>query len=257
MSVSSQSSPIDTLDYDTLLHVFMMNTNIFLSKGGDKALPTTWATSQVCQRWREMMLNTSSLWAKVIYIDSSCWHIGAEWWKELMRRTGTALLWIRVNDFQGLTKSVFAGILHENWSRIKKLKMDLEISDSSHFPSWETFSHPAPVLETFDVWFDIRHPVVVPDYTLISPLFSGYAPKLRRFMFPFKINEHVPWLNHLYSIEFHGWYSVSSCAGNSLVDVLPSRAQDWTSSPAGRDIYTHANRVPPKLEVFEMHRPTL
>ena len=163
MSVSSQSTHIDTLDYDTLLHIFTMNANMFLHEGGDKALPTTWAAAQVCHRWREMMLNTTSLWAKVVYIDSLCWRRGAEWWEELMRRTGTALLWIRVNDFHGFTKSVFAGILHENWSRIEKLEMDLSISYSSQFPSWETFSRPAPVLETFDVTFDIHHRVVVPD----------------------------------------------------------------------------------------------
>ncbi len=160
------------------------------------------------------MLNTPSLWAKVIHIDSSCWRIGAEQWKELMRRTGTALLWIRVDGFFGLANSVFYRHSQENWSRIEKLKMIMSIGDSSHLPSWETFSRPAPVLETFDVTFDIPHTVLVPDYTAISPPFSGYAPMLRRFKFPFDIiDEHVPWLNRLHSIELNGMYSVGAALG--------------------------------------------
>ena len=212
MSLSSQSTHIDSLDCDTLLHVFTMNANMFSYDGGDNALLTTWGTAQVCRRWRDMMLNTPSLWAKVVYIDNLC-RRREEWWKELMRRTGTALLWIRVHDFLGeptptdpskFTKSVFADILHENWDRIEKLVMNLIISDTFELPSWETFSRPAPVLETFDVTFVIQHPVEVPDYTVISPPFSGYAPMLRRFKFPFEIiDEHVPWLNCLHSLELN------------------------------------------------------
>ncbi len=186
MTASPRSTYIDTLDYDTLLHIFTMNANMFSYQDGDKALPTTWATSQVCQRWREMMLNTPSLWAKVIYIDSSGCCRGAEWWKELIRRTSTALLWIRVYDPFGFTRStdgsrftkVFTSILHENWTRIEKLEMDLSISDESQLPSWETFSRSAPVLETFDVTFSNMVPIWLPDFTLITPPFSGDARML-------------------------------------------------------------------------------
>ncbi len=61
MSVSSQSTPIYTLDYDTLLHVFTKNANMFLD---DKALLTTWTTAQVCRRWRDAMLSTPILVGK-------------------------------------------------------------------------------------------------------------------------------------------------------------------------------------------------
>ena len=164
------------------------------------------------------MLSTPSLWEKLIYIDSVSAK-GVEWWNELVRRTGTALLRIRVED--GLwerridptehTKNFFFDILHKNWNRTQILVMNLSISYASQLRGpLEILRLPAPVLETFDVTFDCMGPVTVPDYyTLISPPFSGYAPMLRRFKFPLSIiNEHVPWLNHLHSIELNGVYSV-------------------------------------------------
>ena len=215
MSATPPCTPIHNINEDVLLYIFAVNADMFADT---KALYTTRITSQVCREWRDMMLNAPSLWARLIDMDAVHQSSTPRWWNELMKRSGTALLWIRVHDFLGeptptdpskFTKSVFADILHENWDRIEKLVMNLIISDAPELPSWETFSRPAPVLETFDVTFVIQHPVEVPDYTVISPPFSGYAPMLRRFKFPFEIiDEHVPWLNRLHSMELFGMYSV-------------------------------------------------
>ncbi len=66
MSLSLRSTYIDILDDDALLYIFTINANMFLD---EDALVTTCATSLVCRRWRNLMLDTPSLWAKLIDMD--------------------------------------------------------------------------------------------------------------------------------------------------------------------------------------------
>ena len=46
--------------------IFEMNANMFVD---DRALGTTRSTSQVCRSWRNIMLVTPSIWAKLIDLD--------------------------------------------------------------------------------------------------------------------------------------------------------------------------------------------
>ncbi len=63
MSSPSPNSSIQRLDFDLLGCIFTMNTDMFDDPG---ALETTLATSRVCRDWRSFMLDTSSIWARVI-----------------------------------------------------------------------------------------------------------------------------------------------------------------------------------------------
>ena len=60
------SSPIHSLPYDLLMAIFEMNANMFVD---DRALGTTRSTSQVCRSWRNIVLVTPSIWAKLIDLD--------------------------------------------------------------------------------------------------------------------------------------------------------------------------------------------
>ena len=97
---------------------------------GAQALHVTRATSQVCRHWRNLMLNTPSLWAKSIDLNlifSGSFKI--KWLEELLRRSRTAPLWIKGNRIpldrpaelsEEILRSVFK-ITTENWHRIEKL----------------------------------------------------------------------------------------------------------------------------------------
>ncbi len=123
MLVTPHKPPILRLSHDLLWHILKMNADMFLD---DNALKTTRMTSQVCRHWRNFMLSTSSLWAKLVDLNSLEYHTMDAWRNELMRRTGTALLWIAArkypipNDSTGII-SFFFDIVSKNWHRIQKL----------------------------------------------------------------------------------------------------------------------------------------
>ena len=82
---------IQRLDFDILWHIFDMNADIFED---DTALKTTLATSRVCRDWRNFMLSLTTIWAHVIDLDHLLWN-SVEGSREIIRRTGTALMWIQ------------------------------------------------------------------------------------------------------------------------------------------------------------------
>ncbi len=137
MSVPSQSTYIDILDDDALLYIFTMNANMFVDDG---ALVTTCATSLVCRRWRNLMLDTPSLWAKLIDMGWISCAVEYEFRNELLRRTGTAPLWIKAtwivriqpaNHPQKSANFLF-DVLEENWHRTQKLVFRHKIHPTFH-----------------------------------------------------------------------------------------------------------------------------
>ncbi len=91
MSVGPMTSPIQRLDIDVLWHIFNINADIF---DDDTALETTLATSYVCHDWRSLLLHSTSIWAHVINLSHWMWNT-VEGSRELIRRSGTALPWIK------------------------------------------------------------------------------------------------------------------------------------------------------------------
>lgn len=115
------SHPIQNLSEDILLCIFTLNADMFSDK--DALRRTTRLTSQVCQTWRNLMLNAPVLWARLIDIDdiSSC--CSNEWLDEIMRRSGAAPLWIKAEQHHP-SVDIFR-IISENWDRIQKLHIVL------------------------------------------------------------------------------------------------------------------------------------
>ena len=91
------STPVYKLNSDILLDIFAINGNIFTND--KRALHNTRGASQVCRQWRTLMLNTSSIWAKLLDSEELYCISGYEWWNELLRRSEDAPLWIRVRSF--------------------------------------------------------------------------------------------------------------------------------------------------------------
>ncbi len=106
----STSTYIHILNDDVLLHIFTFNADMFCADYSyyfqrmeewnpyscHTPLRTARKTSQVCQKWRNLMLDTPSLWAKLINMHELYYLAGNEWWDEVIRRTGEAPLWIQV-----------------------------------------------------------------------------------------------------------------------------------------------------------------
>ncbi len=187
---------IHHLNEDILSYIFALNGDMF---SDIHALRTTSITSQVCQRWRNLMLSTPTLWARLIDIDYFIGPLIDNWINELLRRSGTAPLWINSKEFPGddIEKILFR-ILSENWHRTQKLIVVNHTLNSNIVPM--LFGYPAPYLETFDVHLEIRG-LSDKEKAFTAHLFSGHAPILRRFDFGHWVIDHrAPWLCNLHSL---------------------------------------------------------
>ena len=219
MAAKPPPARIHALNDDALLLIFSINGNMFLD---EYALHTTRATSLVCQRWRNLMLATPSLWARLLDIDLISFSEHYEWRKELMRRTGAALLWIKVDevkkkqpaDSSRAIGQFFFSLIRENWHRIQNLVDYLHATPTFHPTTWEPLSRPAPVLERFNMMWERTQPAQNTDPTPLAVLFSGSAPMLRDFCFlPYTIDERVPWLCQLRVMEFDNTYNIRHVLG--------------------------------------------
>ncbi|KAF9560883.1 hypothetical protein CPC08DRAFT_707757 [Agrocybe pediades] len=158
MKGSERSSPISRLHEELLWMIMLENT-----EGHDlHRLATARYSSQVCQHWRNLNLNSSSIWGRLLDIDSLS--MRPSWMQEVMARTGKAPLWITgsISIFSQLqSPEVLLAFISDHWERIEKL----DVSDNlcpEHDPPTEygsdarkqywfnLFCRPAPLLKQFN-----------------------------------------------------------------------------------------------------------
>jgi len=126
-------SPILKLHDDLLWSIFDWNANMTEDKPATifffpktRALTTTHQSSQVCQRWRRILLYASSLWGNSLDLDTLS--LGNDQWRdEILRRTGISLLSVR-SSLQPLaitrsksSREFFYSLFEKNWDRIRIL----------------------------------------------------------------------------------------------------------------------------------------
>ena len=157
--------PIQRLNVDVLWRIFDINADIF---NDHRALHTTLATSGVCHDWRTLLLNSPSIWAHVMDLDNRLWNT-LEGTREMIRRTGTALMWMRTILLHRMN------IIATNWERIEKLEIYIRPNEEDH---WTALRRPAPYLKSFSIRFN-------PEYHKFKDpmpsLFAGSAPMLQHF----------------------------------------------------------------------------
>lgn len=213
------------------------------------ALYRTRRTSQVCRQWRNLILNATSLWARLVDTEALCHASTREWWNELIRRSGTAPLWIRASSTQfkpmnvlrpGSSKDIECftfNLISNNWHRIQKLIVE---GDSPHFGLTRAMLRfPAPQLEQFQA------PLPKTDVggldqadVITTPLFAGYAPQLLRLHAgSHVVDPKAPWLRHLLSIHIGSSYTV--CDALAVLSATHSLQDVWLTSHAVQDISTH------------------
>ncbi|KJA24803.1 hypothetical protein HYPSUDRAFT_38465 [Hypholoma sublateritium FD-334 SS-4] len=212
MSSEPPLASIYAINDDILLCIFTFNADMFADR---QALRTTLIASHVCRQWRDSILGTPMLWAKLIDMDHISNRRTHEWRNELVRRSGAAPLWIRAESSGETGRrppsahdkyivQFFFDLVRGNWYRIQKLVI---LCDYSRFSlARSVLSFPAPQLEHCEAPF--RHGVErVNDGP--PPLFSNHAPMLRILnLRGFRLDQHASWLWHLHHIALVRAYSV-------------------------------------------------
>ncbi|KDR86167.1 hypothetical protein GALMADRAFT_132751 [Galerina marginata CBS 339.88] len=214
-NISSPNPPILNLHSDILWWIFWLNADMEDEAKEQEeiaAIDTLRYSSQVCSRWRQIILSFSSLWGQVINL-SRLEH--DDWRDEVLCRTGRSLLsvlWV-YPDLKRLSEDVAAEILGRHWDRIRWLEIDFTtcefLGDFNIVQFWNIFHRPSEVLATFRVFFDcvdqIPSPILSPSDFIV---FNNLAPALRVYFAPnIKFNLDAPWLANIRFLALNGQVS--------------------------------------------------
>ncbi|KDR77826.1 hypothetical protein GALMADRAFT_414243 [Galerina marginata CBS 339.88] len=203
------------LHNDILWWIFYLNADMedeAEEEDAIAAIDTLRYSSQVCSRWRQVILSFSSLWGQVINLSHLEHH---DWRDEVLRRTGRSLLsvlWVKP-DVERLSGDIAAEILKRHWDRIRWLELNFTyphiMDDVNILQFLNIFQRPSEVLEIFRVSFKRGDQTPSP---ILSPsnfaVVSNLAPALRVFFAPnIKFNLAAPWLANLRFLALNGHVS--------------------------------------------------
>ncbi|KAF9552722.1 hypothetical protein CPC08DRAFT_714354 [Agrocybe pediades] len=198
---------IQSLNNDVLFVIFYINaTNEY--RGMQDRLQTTLSASHVCRTFRDILLNSPSIWGKLVHIDSSDGATSCSMVEEIIQRSSETHLWIEASQTRARSDSessrtarrrLLLSILRSSWARVQRISV---ISDvEPHGINWDIskiFLRPAPILQVF-----IASTPLGPEY-FYEPeaqplsLFSQAAPSLRTFGYDgFHLPNDSPWYSNI------------------------------------------------------------
>ncbi|KAF4613064.1 hypothetical protein D9613_010811 [Agrocybe pediades] len=196
---------ISTLHRELLWMIFLQNVltpDVYrFTDWTCSPLTTVRYCSQVCRDWRYILLQSSSIWSRVIDLEQLNQR-GQDWKKEVLSRTGQAPLWV-YGQPNISTMLFFVPFLEENWGRVQRMQIfGLSEMPTDTFTnslnrlakiSWNFLQKPAPSLRVIDVYLSTA-------VHLPNSLFGSYAPLLKRFAIQannYKLNTKDSWLKNL------------------------------------------------------------
>ncbi|KDR70422.1 hypothetical protein GALMADRAFT_159902 [Galerina marginata CBS 339.88] len=202
------------LDEDLLWQTFSFVTN--MGEESDEKFPvlvTLRNSSQVCSTWRNLILSTSSWWARNLNLRLLN-QKSNDWRNEVLRRTGEALLHI-TGPVRRENVQFVEAILTEHWARIQVLRLYA----SHSIDLLQYIQQPAPFLEVFKIpeMYTSRD-----EQRLANPqfrLFDNSAPSLQcfyAFTRAFATFVHAPFLSQLRRLRLWG----TDLTPRQLLDVL-------------------------------------
>lgn len=259
MSDNYGSSPVYRLNVDVLLKIFHLNANMFIE---DNALTNTRHASQVCRTWRATMLDTPTLWARLIDLDSLHDLITIKWPLELIRRSDQAPLWLKAvnrNSMATFTAHrssmphiLFLSIIDIHWTRIQRIILDSRILKRVHISSSALY-RPAPRLDTFHIQSSsLSVANLFCEGHQFMDLFSGSAPMLRHFSVDYKnIDCNASWLRNLRSLKLSGVENI--CEIFTMLSA--TRNLEYLQAASSEDIVPHLPRLTvslPKLKRLDL-----
>ncbi|KAF8958281.1 hypothetical protein BDZ97DRAFT_1923874 [Flammula alnicola] len=216
---SSSISGVAKLNRDILWYIFCMNAELADTGAGTgpscKALTTTVWTSHVCSLWREILLDSASIWGRIIDLNLLA-QPDDEWRNEVLKRTGSAPLYVTgrilvsVNEGNAL-RFFFSVLLPADWTRIRRFDVAItELAATSiNEALWGGIQNAMPYLESFSLEISSFIPAVLASPT--SVLFSNHAPALREFQLSCRninINLNTPWFHQLRTLTLEGELNV-------------------------------------------------
>ena len=189
-----EDPPIAKLHSDLLWQIFATNAALDLPKIGQEfgtyrsescfsPLTTTRHTSQVCASWRQLTIDSPSLWSSIIDLESLRQKSDA-WRNEVLIRTGNSDLSIFGNLRGGgrqHAKEFLEILLKHHWTRIKWVHVKFNGFDTADWPdsAWSALGRPAPNLRLFSIDFGRYIPPICSSSGFI--LFANHAPLLAHF----------------------------------------------------------------------------
>jgi hypothetical protein len=195
------------LNRDILSAIFMLNT----IRSPETSLYTTCYASQVCREWRNILLDSPTIWGRLLDLDSLQWG-NNQWRREVLRRSGTSTsLWIFATSLDqdrhsaNKLKAFLFSILDDHWERVERLVIAMDVT-KIHPSHWRAIYTPAPRLQVFDVRFYGIHNKGPPS----DPLFNDVAPLLHAFRAEdIKFRCQAPWLSVLRSLHIKSSITVA------------------------------------------------
>ncbi|KDR68581.1 hypothetical protein GALMADRAFT_256849 [Galerina marginata CBS 339.88] len=198
---------IHKLHTDILWSIFTFNTGPPLTSTSSRnienclrPLTVTRQSSQVCRSWRQILLQSSSLWGRLIDLNQ----LGQKnrlWADEVVRRSGFALLWIygdmHPQGSMEANEDFFFSVL-DRIERIQILEVEVQDGVDHNDQGWDILLRPAPCLQFFKLSYS--QPLLQNSQ---RPIFANRAPSLLSFdthQVPFAID--APWLSHIRDIRF-------------------------------------------------------
>ncbi|KAF4612648.1 hypothetical protein D9613_011864 [Agrocybe pediades] len=206
LRTASERNSVNALPPELLWRIFMINTE--RQEDLDKwfhvnRLDTARSCSQVCRLWRTLLLQSSSVWGRLLDIQSFE-HAADEWMEAVVSRIGDAPLWI-IGYVSDSTRPFILSILSSKWQNVQVLVVnDKDLFTDKILPAWSFLEREAPTLEVFKLqskpFFDESGPRCILPF---SPLFNNHAPLLRIFStHTFQLCPPSPWLSNLHHIRF-------------------------------------------------------
>ncbi|KAF9558652.1 hypothetical protein CPC08DRAFT_709483 [Agrocybe pediades] len=205
------SAPISILHEDILWRIFMENVEFpddLAPWGSDVIRPIVTARrcSQVCQRWRYTLLSSSSIWAKMIDLES-LGQARIEWKEEVVSRAGEALIWI-YGLIEWRNTSFSLPLLRTKWPRIQALSI-WEYAGEIHMEErqkiWDCLKGPVPHLRRIHIELSDSRTAVP------YPLFGDHAPLLRELHIisqAYKFPCPASWTRNLFAVTFSKAYMI-------------------------------------------------
>ncbi|KAF9475204.1 hypothetical protein BDN70DRAFT_271111 [Pholiota conissans] len=191
-SSSISNSPIFKLHRDLLWSIFSLNgtySSFYSANCSENSpLTTTRRSSQVCVLWRQIILDSPSIWGNCMDLDllgQEC----SDWRDEVLRRTGSAPLCVQARYAKAVTSNTdihrfLVDLIDAHWERIQVFDIYVQLRQTLNDARvWSAFSRPAPNLRMFSL-SSLNNSIE----TIAGPfpkhsmhLFSDKAPVLAQF----------------------------------------------------------------------------
>ena len=183
------------LDHDVLWLIFSINTTFRDETSVSESHRTTVRSSHVCRAWRNILLDSSSIWGRLMVINDN---IHQDWIEEIFRRSKSSPLCIQGNIPSGRIERLgyFSELIKNSWDRIEVFDLTLgEYDEQECKEIWSSMQQPSPLLKHFRLDSTDIHSLW---HTLTEPLFGNYAPQIHEFSSYSLLLHNIPsWLSHI------------------------------------------------------------